>query len=58
VWIAARSSLGCVERIAEMPRFREERLEVRRDGDAMKSFMWSSHVWMMLLNVFNDSTMI
>ena len=30
-----------------MPRFRDERLEkVRRDGDVMKSFMWSSPVWM------------
>ena len=38
-----------------MPRFREKRLEkVRRDGDAMKSFMWSSRVRMMLLKVFNN----
>ena len=37
---------------AEMPRFRDERLEkVRHGGDTMKPMMRTSWVWMMFLNV-------
>ena len=43
---------------AEMPRFRDERLEkVRHGGGTMKPVMRTSWVWMMLLNVIkNDIT--
>ena len=40
---------------AEMPRFRDERLEkVRHGGDTMKPVMRTSWVCMMLLNVINN----